>query len=73
MSNNFEDLVTELFQHLELNDGVWHIEVDDSKEYYRVGDAVSEILDELEANLQAGPYVEEDTGARDPRPYFDED
>ena len=70
MSNNFEDLVTELFQHLELNDGVWHIEVDDSKEYYRVGDAVSEILDELEANLQAGPYVEEDTAVGDVWPHF---
>ena len=60
LSSKLEDLITELFQHLELIDGDWHVEGGHC--YVPVGIEVGEIIDELEAYLQ-----------NDPQPLFDND
>ena len=59
MGNRLEELIGELFQHIEFVDGGWMIETEDS--YVPATDDISSILDELEAELQTGAYVEEDT------------
>jgi len=58
MRNNFEELVAELFQHLEFANGDWLIDTEQG--YVPVRIEVSGILDELETELQNGAYVEED-------------
>ena len=60
LSSKLEDLVTELFQHLEFIDGDWHIDTEQGYVIARM--ELGEIFDELENYLQ-----------NDPRPLFDND
>ena len=61
-NNNLEQLVIELFQHIEFTDGEWYINTEDGtvEGYSCVTPPISEIFDALESALQDSPSVEED-------------
>jgi hypothetical protein len=63
-NNNLEQLVIELFQHIEFIGGDWCIETAASgiltQGYEPVTPELSQVLDALESSLQDGPSVEDD-------------
>ena len=57
-NNNLEQLVIELFQHIEFISGEWYVDTEEG--YAMVTSELSEVLDSLESSLQDSPLVEED-------------
>jgi hypothetical protein len=57
-NNNLEQLIIELFQHIEFIDGEWCIDTEQG--YTIVRQELSEVLDSLESSLQDSPTIEED-------------